>query len=312
MSADRRLPGSRFEHPSSQPSVEWARAECVIAPSHNLTLHEELDYYWGDGPNCRPVPLRAWRLAEPQGNRIINLPCRSRREEPATQSHVEASGSARTTVFDFTAAMTELVADLVARLPEFSHIRVQQLHVGVTRCGRRPGGLLGRITPLRFPGGTLYRRCGAWQLVLPRYWLRGWELLYLIAFPLPRFFDLPFEEKMITIMHELSHISPQFDGDLYRHSGRYCWHSRSKKAYDRRMALLVRAYLQTRPDESKFAFLRFSGRELLQRYGVVVGEWLPAPRILRLALDKGISMGAPESPCLPQSTTEHQGGLHGC
>jgi hypothetical protein len=183
--------------------------------------------------------------------------------------------------WDFTAALTELVGDIVARVPEFRHIRVQQIHLGVTRCRRRAGGLLGRITPLRFPGGVLWRRYGSWQLLLQRYWLRGTELLYLIAFPLPRFLDLPFEEKLITIFHELCHISPRFDGDLHRHPGRYCLHTHSKKAYDRQVALLVRAYMQTKPDEQKWSFLRFCARELLKQHGAIAGEWLPIPRLLR-------------------------------
>ncbi|GBD37507.1 hypothetical protein HRbin36_02642 [bacterium HR36] len=239
---------------------------------------------WGEGAGCQPVPIRLWRLADPRSARIVpfrsSQASRLRLGRHCSESlwpHCQEANA----IFPFSAAITALVADIVARVPELAHIRVAQVHLGVTRSGRRGSGLLGRITPLRFPGGTLWRRYGPWHLTLQRYWLRGVELLYLIAFPLPRFLDLPFEEKMITILHELCHISPRFDGDLYRHTGRYCLHTRSKKAYDRRMAHLVRAYLETHPDEQKFAFLRFSARELLQKYSAIVGEWLPAPRLFR-------------------------------
>lgn len=241
-------------------------------------------YHWGEGPGCRPVPVRAWRLAEPRSSRIEafrGVYCCSSEVGLASGNSLWPGPSMEGLAFHFSAAMTELVADIISRLPELSHIRIQHLHLGVTRCSRRYHGLLGRITPCRFPGGKLWQRRGCWQITLQRYWLRGFELLYLIAFPIPRFLDLPFEEKMITILHELCHISPRFDGDLQRYPGRYGLHSHSKKAYDRRMALLVRDYLASQPDESKFAFLRLSSRELLLKYSAICGEWLPVPRIIR-------------------------------
>src|SRR5947199_128866 len=69
------------------------------------------------------------------------------------------------------------------------------------------------------------------------------EILYLMTFCLPRFLDQDFDEKFVTLFHELYHISPQFDGDLRRHAGRYAVHTRSQRGYDEQMAHLARAYL---------------------------------------------------------------------
>ena len=58
------------------------------------------------------------------------------------------------------------------------------------------------------------------------------EILYVMTFCLPRFLDQPFEEKLVTLFHELFHIGPAFDGDLRRYAGRYEVHTHSQKEYD--------------------------------------------------------------------------------
>ncbi len=48
-----------------------------------------------------------------------------------------------------------------------------------------------------------------------RYFVDGHEMLYVMAFCMPRFLDQSFEDKLITLFHELYHINPRFDGDLH-------------------------------------------------------------------------------------------------
>ena len=62
----------------------------------------------------------------------------------------------------------------------------------------------------------------------------GREMLYILSFYLPRFQNLDFREKLITVLHELWHISPQFNGDIRRHAGRYHAHTHSQAEYDER------------------------------------------------------------------------------
>ena len=45
-------------------------------------------------------------------------------------------------------------------------------------------------------------------------------MLYVMTFCLPRFLEQSFDDKFVTIFHELFHIGPSFDGDFRRHSGR--------------------------------------------------------------------------------------------
>jgi predicted metallopeptidase len=156
-----------------------------------------------------------------------------------------------------------------------------QLHFGVTRARKdRKHGLQAKITPMRFPGGErIRRRYGRWYCV-QRYWLEGTELLYLMTFCMPRFLNQGFDEKLVTIFHELFHIAPEFNGDLRWHEGRYRVHTRSQKKLDTEMAGLAREYLNGGADPGLHAFLRLSFDELIARHGRIVCLALPMPKLV--------------------------------
>jgi hypothetical protein len=113
-----------------------------------------------------------------------------------------------------------------------------------------------------------------------RYFVGDREMLYVMTFCLPRFLDQEFDDKFITVFHELYHIGPAFDGDLRRHEGRYAIHSHSKHGYDAQMAALARAYLASGPDPGLHAFLRLNFSQLQERHGCVVGVVVPRPKLI--------------------------------
>jgi hypothetical protein len=183
--------------------------------------------------------------------------------------------------FDFCAAIRNLCTDIVARCDELSHIVVPQILFTFTQARNgRQHGLQARVTPLRLRNGVLCRRYRGVAYRVQRYFVDGQEALYVMSFCLPRFLNLPWHEKFITLFHELYHISPQFNGDLRSLGGRYAYHSRSQREYDRRMALLVRAYLATRPPASIYAFMGLNFAQLQHRHGSVVGVVVPRPKLI--------------------------------
>lgn len=137
-----------------------------------------------------------------------------------------------------------------------------------------------RVTPLRFKNGALIRKRRGVPFHIQRFFLGEHEYLYLMTFCLPRFLDQDFDQKFITIFHELYHISPAFDGDLRRHEGRYAFHSHSKRAYDERMVEYAREYLAGKPDPSVHAFLRLDFAQLQERHGAVTGIVVPRPKMI--------------------------------
>jgi len=183
--------------------------------------------------------------------------------------------------FDFTARMARLCSDVAARCPELGHIDTSAVLFSFTSARNRSAyGLQARVTPMRFRDGALTRRVAGTLYRVQQYYVSGREMLYLVTFCLPRFLDQTLEEKLVTVFHELYHISPNFDGDLRRHEGRYAVHSRSKRAYDERMATLARRYLTGHPDPGRWDFLKSRAARLWRDHGGVHGVTVPRPKMV--------------------------------
>jgi predicted metallopeptidase len=239
-------------------------------------LHEEvplpLELRWSAVDN--PLPLRA-----------VRLPARARRQTAGLEAPPWLATGSLDRPFDFCGHVRALCADIVRHCPELKHIDISRLLFGMTqaRSGRRYG-LQARVTPMRFRHGRLTRtRRGGGLYQVQRYFVEDREMLYLVTFCLPRFLDQDFDDKFITLFHELYHISPEFEGDLRRHEGRCALHTHSKRLYDAHMARLARAYLSNGVDRSLHAFLRLTFAQLQHRHGSVVGVVVPRPRLLPIA-----------------------------
>jgi hypothetical protein len=188
--------------------------------------------------------------------------------------------------FDFTAAIRAICADMAKRLPELAHIDVERVALGA--CQTRNGamhGLFATLTPLRFEGGLVERVAGGRRhRIQPLVDPTGREYLYLLNFYLPRFQNLPLEEKLSTIVHELWHIGPRFDGDLRRHAGRCYAHGSSQKAYDAQMDRFAQQWLAGDPPHHLYEFLQAPFEELAAEHGGVRAQRWPAPRLVRVSL----------------------------
>jgi predicted metallopeptidase len=183
--------------------------------------------------------------------------------------------------FDFSLAMQRLCADIVARLDVFSHVRMDRVAVTFAQARRRvQHGLQAKLTPMRFENGQLTTQRHGRIWTVERLFDGNREMLYILTFYLPRFLDHSFREKMITVIHELYHISPRFDGDIRRMGGRYHAHSHSQRDYDRCMEQLVDEYLDDHPPAELYSFLHKKFRSLWSLHGGVVGLQVPIPKLI--------------------------------
>jgi hypothetical protein len=233
----------------------------------------------------RPLPLRA--VQRPNGSVARKLGLEAPPWLETGPAHEP---------FDFCGHVRRLCAGIVACCPELRHVDAARLLFGVTqaRSGRHHG-LQARVTPLRFRGGALVRRRRGVAYQVQRYVVGGREMLYLMTFCLPRFLDQTFDDKFITLFHELYHLSPDFDGDLRRHGGRYDLHSHSKREYDRHMADLARTYLANGADPRLHHFLRLDFAQLVHRHGSVVGVVVPRPKLVPVLLRSAARSQRPEA-----------------
>jgi len=188
------------------------------------------------------------------------------------------------TTLNLTAELERLVADIVVRVEELRHIDPQRVLICVSST--RSGGIHGtyaKIHPLRFPGGErnreVQRGAGRLTCTMPTISHRDTEMLYVIYFLVPRFLNLTLQEKLITVFHELYHISPAFDGDIRRFAGKNFAHGSSRKRFDALVAALVDDYLGKLPDSQLISFLNGNMDDIRARHSAIVARKMPAPRI---------------------------------
>ncbi|MCH2113470.1 MAG: hypothetical protein MK171_00970 [Pirellulales bacterium] len=186
--------------------------------------------------------------------------------------------------FDFTAAMRRLCADMIARLAELQHIDLGRVAMSLSQTRKSVAyGLYASLTPLRFEGGALQKELrGRHYGVDPMRDDSGREYLYILSFYLPRFANTTWEEKLSTVLHELWHISPEFNGDLRRHEGRCYAHGRSQREYDARMDRLAQKWLALGPPEPLYDFLLKSFEELVAEHGTVKGTHWQTPKLVQM------------------------------
>ncbi|MGL6196952.1 MAG: hypothetical protein ACRC2T_19235 [Thermoguttaceae bacterium] len=145
-------------------------------------------------------------------------------------------------------------------------------------------GVFASLTPLKFEGGEEFttRRGRTWRIQsLVRE--DGTNYLYILYVSVPRFMALSLSQKLETIVHELFHIGPNFDGDLRRFTGRCYAHGSSRKKYDLIVKSLLKEWLDMNPPPELWSFLQFDHRELQEKYGTVGGLKVPPPKLIPTA-----------------------------
>jgi len=167
-------------------------------------------------------------------------------------------------------------------MPELGHVDMNRVAVSFAQARIRSSwGMYASLTPLRFKGGAIEgKRRGRTYAIQRLVDRQDREMLYILTFYLPRFQDQSFREKLITIFHELWHVSPEFDGDLRRHGGRCYAHTHSQAAYDAQMALFADQWLKDGPPAELIEFLRLDFRTLQQAHGRIYGVKVPRPKLI--------------------------------
>lgn len=181
---------------------------------------------------------------------------------------------------DYTHAMTALISDIVQRCPDFRHIQVDRVLVSFSQARvDAPHGQFAKVVPLRFEKGADTLSQGRRTWIMPRLEFKGRNILYLVYFCMPKFQNLKFGEKVLTIFHELYHVSPEFDGDIRRFPGRNYAHGHSRAAYNALVSELVAPYLALVGEaHPPLRFLHPDFASLEREHGRVVGLRVAVPR----------------------------------
>lgn len=188
------------------------------------------------------------------------------------------------TTLNLTAELERLIAHITASHETFSHIDPSRVLVCVnTTRNASCHGVYAKIHPLRFPGGHRAHKGKSGRsralFTMPEISHNGVDMLYIIYFMIPRFIDRPLRDKLITVFHELYHISPDFDGDIRRFPGKNYAHGGSTKRYNLLMEKFVEEYMDHAESGIHTAFMDCDMSALRSRHRAIVGRKMPMPRI---------------------------------
>jgi hypothetical protein len=182
-------------------------------------------------------------------------------------------------IYNITEALEGVVADLCGRLPEFAHIDARRLLLCMARTRRRGvGGVYAKIVPMRFPDGTPFHTAKGTRFALPQIPTEHGDVLYLIYVYLPRFFEQPVERRALTLVHELFHVAPAFDGTIRKFGTRA--HGGSRSTFNARLEPLVERYLADAP--AAILDVLHADLPALTRDYTVMGRALAVPKPVRL------------------------------
>ncbi len=183
--------------------------------------------------------------------------------------------------FNYSNAIRRVCEDFTLRLPVFSQIQMDKVGISFVRARNRElYGVYASMTPLRFQNGAVRTvRDGVTYEIPPVYDRRKRPLLYVLSIYSPRFIDLPLREKIETLIHELYHIGPDFDGDIRRFGERFYAHGASKKDYDRKVARMAREWLGMDPPPELWDFLRYDFNTLSAKRGRIIGTRVKIPSL---------------------------------
>ena len=187
--------------------------------------------------------------------------------------------------FNYTTAMAEVVQDIIATLDgEFAHIDPNRVLLSITQARQKSKhGVYASCMPLRFENGEREQRRGRYRWEWRPLKRGEHEVLYILYFMLPRFHqEIDYPEKLATIIHELYHISPHFNGDIRRFAGKNYAHGHSRDVYHEAMRVLAKEYLARSPRAESWEFLHTPFEDLLARPGGLVGYSIPRPQPVRL------------------------------
>lgn len=181
--------------------------------------------------------------------------------------------------FDFTGSMNLLVKDIVKTHPAFSHVIFDNILVAISPSNGSRNGVVAKLRPMRFEGGSKAWLIRGIEYSAPEVNINGNNILYIVYFHLPRFMNHgKHQNKLSTVLHELYHISPLFDGDIRRFPGKNFAHGNSRKKYDELIEVFADEYKRETIHPELSDFLKYRYSELKRKYGAIYGDMIRIPR----------------------------------
>jgi hypothetical protein len=180
-------------------------------------------------------------------------------------------------IVDVREEIMPIIISLCKDVPLLSHIDPRRIRLYATQARTNSKhGYYAKIVPMRFPDGKPSRTKKTHIETIQQIPGPDGDILYLIYLYVPRFLEVTLEEKMLTLIHELYHISPTCDGTI-RKVGRGA-HGHSRESFNNMLKPIVRQYLSQHTPESLPILLREKYSKIEKEYEISYPS-LPMPKI---------------------------------
>ena len=182
--------------------------------------------------------------------------------------------------FDFTGNMVLLVDDIIKTHPFFNHMRIDNILVAISPSNGNKNGVVAKLRPMLFEGGSRTKVVRGIEYAVPEVIINRRNILYIVYFHLPRFLNHGNQKtKLSTVIHELHHVSPLFNGDIRRYSGKNYAHGNSRKDFDELISIYTEEYIKSTIHPELSVFLKYRYDELKRKDGAIYGDMIRIPRL---------------------------------
>lgn len=183
--------------------------------------------------------------------------------------------------FDLSEGLREAAGEICGWIPDLAHIDVSRVQFALFHTRQAQQVLtFARCYPLTRESKKVGR---SWHTLEPVYTPMRRKARYILAFAWKRYWEQPPRKRLETLVHELYHISPRFDGE-FRSFDQGGPHGPGLRWFDRQVRDLMNTYV---PEELEYDFpaLSISVRSGLK----VTGQKLQVPKWQKIVLEENRS-----------------------
>ncbi|HPS86815.1 MAG TPA: putative metallopeptidase [Spirochaetota bacterium] len=168
---------------------------------------------------------------------------------------------------NLTDILTLIIHDMVELTEEFKCFDLNKILI-CCASNRKDfrGATYGKLLPLRFKDGSEIIKHNGRFYTIPKVKVNNMEILYIIYFYIPKFFNLSAKDKVNVMFHELFHINPEFNGDIRRMGKFKAAHGHSRKSFEEKYIEYADTFFEKIEDAPYYNFLKMNSEDIQKEF----------------------------------------------
>lgn len=171
---------------------------------------------------------------------------------------------------NLTDVLTLIIHDMIQSTGEFKAFDLNRMLI-CCASNRKDcrGAIYGKLLPLRFKDGAEIIKHNGRFYTIPKLKVNNFEILYIIYFYIPKFFNLSAKDKINVMFHELYHISPEFNGDIRRMGKFKAAHGHSRKSFEEKYIEFADIFYEKIKETPYYNFLNMDSHQIKSNFKTV-------------------------------------------